>query len=421
MPSPADGNTDIRVIVVGAGFAGLSTAISCHLSGLSVTIYERFPTLQSLGDIISFGRNAGTIFARWGDVVDRMLPASINLQNHGFRIHKYTGEHVTTQKSVPFDRNRPTINGHRGELHGILFGFAREIGVSIRLGCEVVDVFEGGNGDGHVYGDVVIACDGIRSKTRQAVLGYEPKLESSGYAIYRAWFSNEAILADPLTKHLCENGDTFNGWIGPDVHLLVSSLKGGKDVCWVLTHKDESTQTTPLSRPGYLPDVYAILKEWTPLCTRIVSKTPPDRLIDWKLIWQDPLPTWVSKGGRITLAGDSAHAFLPTSTQGATQALEDGVTIAVCLKMAGKARVREGLRAFQEIRYDRVCKVQETGKTTRERWHKADWDEIQRDPKKLELPREGWILDHDAEAYAKERCEETFGARLAETDGESRM
>lgn len=48
------------------------------------------------------------------------------------------------------------------------------------------------------------------------------------------------MIADPMTKHLCENGDTFNGWIGPDVHFLVSSIKDGQDMCWVLTHKVRS-------------------------------------------------------------------------------------------------------------------------------------------------------------------------------------
>src|SRR4051812_22195710 len=33
-------------------------------------------------------------------------------------------------------------------------------------------------------------------------------------------FPNTDMIADPLTKHFCENGDTFNGWIGQDVHFL---------------------------------------------------------------------------------------------------------------------------------------------------------------------------------------------------------
>lgn len=50
-------------------------------------------------------------------------------------------------------------------------------------------------------------------------------------------FPNTDMIADPLTKHFCENGDTFNGWIGQDVHFLFSTIKNGSDCCWVLTHK----------------------------------------------------------------------------------------------------------------------------------------------------------------------------------------
>lgn len=52
-------------------------------------------------------------------------------------------------------------------------------------------------------------------------------------------FSNVDMIKDPRTKEFCENGDTFNGWIGPDVHFLFSTVKGGSDCSWVLTHKDE--------------------------------------------------------------------------------------------------------------------------------------------------------------------------------------
>lgn len=45
------------------------------------------------------------------------------------------------------------------------------------------------------------------------------------------------MIKDPRTKEFCENGDTFNGWIGPDVHFLFSTIKNGSDCCWVLTHR----------------------------------------------------------------------------------------------------------------------------------------------------------------------------------------
>lgn len=143
-----------------------------------------------------------------------------------------------------------------------------------------------------------------------------------------------------------------------------------------------------------------MIEGWDPICKAIVEKTPS--LVDWKLVYRDPLPRWVSDHGRIALLGDSAHPFLPTSAQGATQAMEDGVVLALCLKRGGKSGVPASLRAYQEIRYERVRAVQKTGETTRDLWHKADWDEVAKNPASIQMPREDWIFLFDAERNAEE-------------------
>jgi 2-polyprenyl-6-methoxyphenol hydroxylase-like FAD-dependent oxidoreductase len=79
--------------------------------------------------------------------------------------------------------------------------------------------------------------------------------------------------------------------------------------------------------------------------------TPEKQLIDYKLLWRDPLPGWVSKQGRMMLVGDSAHPFLPTSGQGAGQAIEDAATIAICLELAGKQEIPLALRTCEKIRF----------------------------------------------------------------------
>jgi len=218
-------------------------------------------------------------------------------------------------------------------------------------------------------------------------------------------FTNKDMVADPETAPFCVNGDTFNGWIGPDMHFLFSTIKNGSDCCWVLTHPDEHDIDESWSFPGKVSEALEAVKDWDPMCTRIISKTPEDKLVDWKLVYRDPLPTWVSPEARILLLGDSAHPFLPTSAQGATQALEDGVTIAICLRRAGKAKVPAALRAHEKIRYDRVCKVQKTGESTRDMWHKTDWDEVEKNPEVIKFPREDWIFGHDAEKHAEETFE----------------
>lgn len=53
-------------------------------------------------------------------------------------------------------------------------------------------------------------------------------------------------------------------------------------------------------------------------------------------------------------------------------------------------------------RYDRVRAVQKTGETTRDMWHKADWDKVKEDPSSIHMPRDDWIFTHDAEKHAEE-------------------
>ncbi|KAH8896690.1 FAD/NAD(P)-binding domain-containing protein [Thozetella sp. PMI_491] len=409
--------TGIKVIVVGAGFGGLTAAIECHRQGHDVEIYESFPELKVLGDIISFGGNAGRIFHRWSDgaIAKKLKSLSIDLSEYGFRIHKYdTGEVVFHQKTPQRPADSPVFNGHRGELHEVVFNYAKDdLGIPIHLGQNVSQYFEDKDQAGiilntgeKIVGDVVIGADGVRSKARELVLGYVDKPKSSGYAVWRAWFPNTDMIADPRTKEFCENGDTFNGWIGPDVHFLFSTIKGGKDCCWVLTHRDEHDIDESWSFPGKLEEVLEVLEGWDPTCKAIVEKTPS--LVDWKLVYRDPLPKWISAEGRIALLGDSAHPFLPTSAQGATQAMEDGVNIAICLRRAGKGNIPTALRTHEKIRYDRVRAVQKTGESTRDMWHKTDWSKVKDDPKSIGFPREDWIHEFDVEKHAEEVFDGVF-------------
>jgi len=206
------------------------------------------------------------------------------------------------------------------------------------------------------------------------------------------------------TKHLVQ-GDSHNAWIGQDIHFIAAAIKDGKEMSWVCTHKDDSDIEESWQFPGNVDDVLRCLQGWDPVVLELVKATPKDRLFDYKLVFRDPLPTFISPKARIALIGDAAHPFLPTSIQGASQSMEDGVTLAACLDIAGKDKVQEALRVYEKIRYERVHKVQATGVSTRDGWHKADWDKIWKDPQSLHLPREEWILNFDAEEDVYESYE----------------
>ena len=72
-----------------------------------------------------------------------MRTLSIDLRAYGFKIHKYdTGEVVSHQKTPEGDPAAPNFNGHRGELHQVVFEYAESLGIPIHLGSRVVQYFE---------------------------------------------------------------------------------------------------------------------------------------------------------------------------------------------------------------------------------------------------------------------------------------
>ncbi|KAI1335374.1 putative monooxygenase [Xylariaceae sp. FL0016] len=443
MPSQPPNPTGIRVLIVGAGFAGLAAAIECHRHGHAVTVLEKFPELKLLGDIISFAPNSARIFQRWPGVAARL--ETLSHRADGLDMRTWRGEHLLMQRWESERRDFGTrYDGHRGEFHEVVYEHAtRELGIPVRLGARVEDYFEDDDGAGVVLrggerltADVVFAAEGVRSPGRKIVLGYDDKPKASGYAVYRTWFDADEISKDPDLEFLTKDGDKHVCWLGPDVHFIAASVKKGKDFSWVCTHKDEADIEESWSFEAPLSDARKVLAGWDPIVQKILDKTPSP-LIDWKLVYRDPLPTWISARRRIALIGDAAHPFLPTSIQGASQAMEDGATLAVCLARAAaaaaaaapsgegggggekkrNAAVPEAVATFEAIRYERVRSAQKTGEQTRDIWHKADFDDAKLDPQALRLRREGWLLGFDAETYAEAHYDRTAEALRRQEGG----
>ncbi|KAF2790749.1 putative monooxygenase [Melanomma pulvis-pyrius CBS 109.77] len=405
-------NTDLKVLIVGAGFGGLTAAIECRVRGASVIVLESNKERRQLGDIISFGSNSGRIFKAWPGVEEAL--DAICHHSSGLDFRSYDDEFLCRQTWGAEAEWGKRFNGHRGEIHEIVWNHALSIGVEIRLGSKVTEYFETDTAAGvvvngeRISADVVLAGDGVRSTARTIVLGFEDKPKSSGYAVYRAWMGTEELKKDPLTAWLADPKiDHHVGWLGPDVHFLVATLQQGTACSWVLTHKDDADVEESWSAPGYISEAIAAVPDWAPIVHSIIRATPEASLVDWKLVFRDPLPTWISPKRRITLIGDAAHPFLPTSIQGASQSMEDGVTVAVCLARAGKDNVPEALRAYEKIRYPRVLATQRTGVTNRDAWHKADWDFVRKNPESVKLPRQDWVLNFDAKTHAEEVYEKT--------------
>jgi salicylate hydroxylase len=165
-------------------------------------------------------------------------------------------------------------------------------------------------------------------------------------------------------------------------------LRGGEEFNWILTHKDDGDVPESWFQPGDMEEVRRLTKTIDPNIRGIIMAT--EKCLDWKICYREPLSTWVSpRSHRIALLGDSSHAHLPTSAQGASQAVESAAVLAVCLALVnGRGEVKVATRSYEKIRFPRTRASQTNGEDLRNRWHnclKAVDEEKEIDPEDVKI------------------------------------
>ncbi|KAJ9207934.1 transcriptional regulator family: Fungal Specific TF [Paecilomyces variotii] len=393
-----------RVIIVGAGLGGLACAMAMHHQGFEVLIFEKVREFFRLGDSLGLGENALKLLERWGL---REQLVAIGNKNPNMNIRRWNdGKILVTQPLM----DMAGYIGHRGDYHVCFIKRVEELGMTINMGHEVISYDEDAPSitlkDGRTfYADLIVGADGIKSRARELVLGFSDAPKSSGYACYRAFFKGDILRDVPECQPIL-NHDCVNIWIGEDMHLVQNTLRDGGEFNWIITHKDTEDIKESWFQPGNMDDVRSLVKDWDPTITSAINVTP--NCLDWKICYRAPLPTWVSKSGKIALLGDSCHPHLPTSAQGTSQATESGAVLALCLALAGKGNVPLATRVYEKLRFDRVRQSQLSGEDLRNRWHNAlkllrDGEQL--DPDDIKI-KNRWLYPFDAEADTRDRWDE---------------
>ncbi|ROV97852.1 hypothetical protein VSDG_04893 [Cytospora chrysosperma] len=406
-------SSGIRVIIVGCGYGGIAAAIECHRKGHEVVVFEKNQEVGGLGDTLAISQNGALPIYRWdgGNVHKKAKSIICNYTHHNILTSK--GEFLLSHPMKGYS-DGSGYTARRGDMMAVMFEYFQKLGIELHTNADVREYFETEESAGvvvngkHWTADAVLCADGVHSKGRHFVLGRPDLPRSSGYAIYRAWFASERPLReDPVTAWLTApgNDDTVMNFIGPNAHTLIATVKHNTGITWALTHEDKYDIEESWTQPGSLEDVLKVVEGWDPRIAQVYKATPRDQIFDHKLLYRDPLPTWTSPKGRVLLLGDAAHSYVPTSGQGATQAIEDAATVAITLELAGRNQVPLALRTVEKMRYERASIGQEMGIETREHWLKTNWEQVKKNPEILAQPRPDWLFSHDPQGYAYEEFE----------------
>ncbi|GAA5855577.1 hypothetical protein JCM5353_005454, partial [Sporobolomyces roseus] len=126
----------LRIVIIGSGFAGLSTAIACARQGFSVTVLERSTIRSYFGDSILIGSNATRILHRWG-IGEELRSKSTN--GKWWIVNDKSGNELYREDldGIAKKYGAVLLQGKRSQFTGVLAQEAQRLGVDFRYGADV--------------------------------------------------------------------------------------------------------------------------------------------------------------------------------------------------------------------------------------------------------------------------------------------
>ncbi|GAA1504722.1 FAD-dependent monooxygenase [Agromyces terreus] len=332
------------ITVVGAGPAGMAAALSLLRAGHDVRLYERYARARPAGNILNLWPPPIKALEAMGvDVADLGAPCHTTFRSESGRIR--------ADVRIPDDVIARYGGGFIGLLRPDLYTrmlAALPDGV-LQTGRELASIDDHGDGvtlaftDGETFETpVLIGADGIDSAVRRHLWGATPKRPHHLHIIGGFTFDIDGIPELELGEVVLTHNRTVQG--------TYSSIRrdGRTGIQWWLLEAWPDDHEAPADLHAHGTTLAAGFRG--PL-SALVARTPTEQTQRWPIRDIAPLPKW-SKG-RITIAGDAAHATSPYAAYGAGMSICDGYFLGQTLAgvdLADTTAVTAALEAYERPR-----------------------------------------------------------------------
>ena len=330
-----------RVVVVGAGIGGLTSAISLRRAGLDVLVLERAGELREIGAGLVIWVGALAALDELG-VGARVRESGVSLEPGG-GVRSKDGRVLMRMPMDRFVARYGEIGTgiHRRDLHRVL---AESVGQeSIRLDAECTSVERSDVGavvtlasGEQLEADLVVGADGFNSAVARSVAGPLPR-SYAGYTVWRGIAADGSALAGDTAWESWGAGTEFGGFpVGKgDWYLYAAAVRPCGE---------------PHPREGHEADLLATFAGWHAPVEELIRLAGPggfhrNDLYDREVPRQFHF-------GRVALVGDAAHPMRPHLGMGACQAIEDGHALGACIAEAPSLDV--ALAAYSARRLPRA-------------------------------------------------------------------
>ncbi|CBI37629.3 hypothetical protein VitviT2T_005833 [Vitis vinifera] len=313
-----------EVVIVGAGIAGLATAVALKRVGIRALVLERSDCLRATGAALTLFPNAWRALDALG--VSHKLTPLYAVREKSYVTNVTTG--AIQEVSLSRNNRGGPITVHRKAL---LESLAEELpSNSIRFSSKLISFEVEAQAEEGLYiirledgtvitAKVLIGCDGVHSLVARKLGLAEPV--NSGRSAVRglAVFQEGHGLGDEVQQFL-------------DVNIRAGMVPlNDKEIYWFLTFKSTLQGEAMARDPEQIqrqvienfaknfPPTYAEVVRHCDLST--LTWAPLLMRLPWHLIFGN-----VSKG-TMTVAGDAMHPMTPDLGQGGCSALEDAVVL----------------------------------------------------------------------------------------------
>ena len=313
----------MRILVSGAGMAGLAAGINLGATGHDVTLVERAGHLRVNGSPIDIRGDAIGVARRMG-VLDQIQGRRVTMTE----MAQFIGADGTVLAELPggeVSDSEDDIEIPREELARVLHA-ALAPGTPLVFGESIEELHDDGNGVevAFISGkqdrfDLVVGADGMHSLTRRLAFGPEKDyLRHLGFYVALTQLPAEAGT---------ERKNPFLNWPGHmigitrynDTALGVMNFRSA----WIdYDHHDLDAQKQ------ILLDAFAGHDEWR--VPEILDAVRKDPELYFDSVSQIHMPSWHK--GRIVLVGDAAHCASGLSGRGASLAITGTWLLAQALR-----------------------------------------------------------------------------------------
>lgn len=344
----------MKIGILGGGIGGLSTAIALKMAGFEVDVYERRASTTQIGAGIVCWPNASFVLDKLG-VLDQVakVSGSLNRMNRISREGEALGSLDINRLSELM--GYPSFSIIRKDLMAILDYRVKQLGIKVHYDHNVSEIISDESGLAVVKFDnglqiqpeVVIGADGrMNSVSRQFVNGDNTPIYQGFINWIGVYESETPVFNDISVSDYWGISSRF----GVVPVTANKAYWAGGTACKEVGSKDPST---------YKSDLNALFTDWSDTITKIIEETPLERINKVYVHDHNHINVWHKDN--VLLIGDAAHAPLPTSGQGACQALEDAWHISQFLT-GDCSDLQQVFTSFTELRKSKTQGIGRIGR-----------------------------------------------------------